>query len=111
MLSASSFFRYTLGSALLPLCNVLARIVSASVNYALNRRYVFRDKNSVMQSAPRYALLAGAILCANTLILMLLADVLHLNRYAAKLATGALLFLVSWTEQKYAVFAGKPQTR
>ena len=90
---------------------MLAHIVSASVNYALNRRYVFRDKNSVMQSAPRYALLAGAILCANTLILMLLADVLHLNRYAAKLATEALLFIVSWTVQKYAVFAGKPQTR
>ena len=42
---------------------------------------------------------------------MLLADVLHLNRYAAKLATETLLFLVSWTVQKYAVFAGKPQTR
>ena len=84
---------------------MLARIVSASVNYALNRRYVFRDKNSMMQSAPRYALLAGAILCANTLILMLLVDALHLNRYVAKLTTELILFIVSWAVQKFGVFS------
>ena len=94
-----------LGSAWLPLCNILARIVSATVNYTLNRRYVFRDSRGVMQSAPRYALLAAAILGANTLLLMLLAGVLHLNRYAAKLIVEILLFAVSWAVQKTAVFA------
>lgn len=94
-----------LGDALLPLCNVLARLVSASVNYSLNRKYVFRDSGSVARSAPRYALLAAAILAANTLVLMLLADGLGLNRYAAKLITEGLLFFVSWTVQRFGVFA------
>ena len=96
-----------LGSALLPLCNVLARIVSASVNYLLNRRYVFHDQGSVKQSAPRYALLACTILGANTLILMLLADGWKVNRYAAKLMTEILLFAVSWAVQKSAVFVSR----
>ena len=44
-----------LGQSMPGVCNVLARIVSASVNYALNRRYVFHDQNGVMYSAPRFS--------------------------------------------------------
>ena len=88
------------------LCNVLARIGSATVNYTLNRLCMFCDSRSVMQSAPRYALLAAAIFGANTMLLMPLTDALHLNRYAAKLIVELLLFTVSWAVQKAAVFAG-----
>ena len=94
-----------MGNGLLPLCNILARLVSASVNYTINRRYVFRDQGRVSRSAPRYALLALGILCANTLILMLLVDALHLNRYVAKLTTELILFVVSWAVQKFGVFS------
>lgn len=94
-----------LGQSMLGVCNVLARIVSASVNYALNRRYVFHDQNGVMHSAPRYALLAAAILCVNTLLLKLLVNVACVNRFAAKIIVEVVLFIASWTIQKFAVFA------
>ena len=90
-----------LGNAL---SNILARIVSASVNYSLNRRYVFRDRKSIAQSLPHYILLAAGILAANTLILILLTDKLCINHYLAKMLTEVALFCLSWGIQRCFIF-------
>ena len=63
------------GAASVIASNVLARVASATFNYTLNRRYVFRSDEGVSTTAPRYAMLAASILAVNTLLLWLLVDV------------------------------------
>ena len=88
--------------------NIGARIVSASVNYTINRRLVFQSKARVVRSAVQYAVLAAGILIGNTVVLSVLADYLGVNRYAAKLITELLFFLMSWLVQRKVIFqAGK----
>jgi putative flippase GtrA len=84
--------------------NIGARIVSASVNYTINRKLVFQSKAHVIRSAFQYAVLAGAILAGNTLVLSVLADYLGINRYAAKLIVELFFFLVSWLVQRKVIF-------
>lgn len=88
--------------------NIGARIVSASVNYTINRRLVFQSKAHLVRSAFQYAVLAVGILIGNTIVLSFLADYLGVNRYAAKLITELLFFLISWLVQRKVIFrAGK----
>lgn len=84
--------------------NIGARIVSASVNYTINRKLVFQSKAHVVRSAVQYAVLAGAILASNTIVLSFLADYLRINRYAAKLITELLFFFLSWLVQRKVIF-------
>jgi putative flippase GtrA len=96
------------------LSNIGARIMSACVNYTINRKLVFQSKAHVVRSAVQYAVLAGMILAGNTFVLGLLADCLGINRYAAKLATELFFFLISWLVQRRVIFregknAGKSQ--
>lgn len=88
--------------------NVGARIVSASINYTINRKLVFQSKAHVVRSAIQYAALAAGILIGNTIVLSVLADYLGANRYMAKLITELLFFLMSWLVQRKVIFrAGK----
>lgn len=84
--------------------NIGARIVSASVNYTINRKLVFQSKARVVRSAVQYAVLAGAILAGNTLVLSFLTNYLAINRYAAKLIVELFFFLVSWLVQRKIIF-------
>lgn len=84
--------------------NIGARVVSASVNYTINRKLVFQSKAHVVRSAVQYAVLAGGILAGNTIVLSFLADYLEINRYAAKLITELFFFLMSWQVQRKVIF-------
>lgn len=84
--------------------NVGARIVSASVNYTINRKLVFQSKAHVVRSTVQYAALVAGILIGNTVVLSVLADYLGVNRYAAKLITELLFFLMSWLVQRKVIF-------
>ncbi len=99
------------GSAGLIIANTGARLVSAGVNYTLNRRMVFQSNVSVGQSAFQYFLLAVAVLAGNTLVLGLLVDGLGINHYAAKLCTEVLFFAVSWLVQRRLIFRREQETR
>lgn len=88
----------------LEVSNITARIISASFNYTVNRRLVFKNHGSVTKSALRYVGLAAVILVGNTLMLSLLVETLHLNQYAAKLLTELTFFVLSWLAQKFFVF-------
>ena len=89
------------------LSNVLARLVSAGVNYTLNRKLVFESKAGVGRSLVQYAALACGILALNTLCLWLLVSKLGVDRYFAKLAVEAALFVLSYLAQKRWVFRKK----
>jgi glycosyltransferase involved in cell wall biosynthesis len=53
-------------SVSIPISNIIARITSASVNYSINKRYVFQNKDSVAKTATQYFVLAACILAGNT---------------------------------------------
>lgn len=84
--------------------NVGARMVSASVNYTLNRSLVFQSRAPVGSSAVQYAGLAAAILAGNTVLLNILVNQLGMNPYAAKLITEFTFFFVSWMVQRQIIF-------
>ncbi len=87
--------------------NVGARVISATVNFLLNRKFVFKDKGSVWVSALKYTALALAILVGNTLCLNLLVDICGVSELLAKLLTECVFFMLSWLIQKKFVFRKK----
>lgn len=121
--SAASFFSFLLDYGLyilmllltagwshgvsLTASNVTARAISASVNYTLNRKLVFRSRNPIVQSAFWYIVLAAGILIGNTLTLHWMVADLGFNRYAAKLCTEVLFFALSWLIQRSFIFRRK----
>ena len=107
----------------LVISNVFARLVSATVNYNINRRYVFDVDNEtgndektikagtkagrrrfISHPAVQYALLAISILVGNTLVLSLLVEILGMNRLAAKLITELIFFVISYLVQRNGIF-------
>ena len=94
-------------TASLAVSNVTARIISASVNYTINRKLVFKSEKSVWKSAIQYFMLAAAILAGNTLVLGLLVERLDMNQYGAKLLTELIFFILSWFVQRFLIFKKK----
>lgn len=96
-----------LGAVSVPLSNVFARLVSASVNFLINKRFVFHNKASVMRTGMQYFLLAACILCGNTILIDFLVNGLSVNKFAAKLATEVTFFTLSWVFQRFVIFGRK----
>ena len=88
----------------LALSNVLARIVSGTTNYNINRSLVFKSTKRVRNTFYKYVLLAITILIFNTILVLCLSKVF--NVYLAKLFTEIILFFVSWIIQKIIIFKG-----
>lgn len=102
--------------------NVMARTVSASFNFTVNRELVFGDKNhepvrgsggsdqsedsmqDLAASAVRYGLLAIVVLAAGTILLTLLTEQAGIPKLAAKLIVEPVMFLFSYCVQKLFVF-------
>ncbi|MCI7093325.1 MAG: bifunctional glycosyltransferase family 2/GtrA family protein [Lachnospiraceae bacterium] len=89
--------------------NILARILSATVNFTINRKYVFRSEGKAAVSAFQYAVLATAILAGNTVLLNILVEGAGISRYLAKLVTELTFFTLSWIVQKWIIFKNKPE--
>jgi len=87
---------------------VAARVVSASVNFAVNRRVVFRASapGRVPRQAVRYAVLAVALLASNIVWLDALTGY-GVPLVLAKIATEAVLFVTSYGVQRSFVFDGQ----
>jgi len=99
-----------LGSALsVPASNITARIVSSTVNYTLNRRFVFNSKENVTKTAAQYFALAACILAGNTALLSFFVNSFGVNEYAAKILTEIIFFSLSWVVQKCFIFGKKPE--
>lgn len=86
------------------LANVLARLISGTVNFCINREFVFKSKGNILKAAIKYILLAAFILAGNTALLWVFVNVCHMNQYAAKIITEVIFFAVSWLLQKCFVF-------
>lgn len=99
-----SFILLILGTKGILVANILARVVSASVNFRINYKYVFQSQESVLKSALKYFALACFILSCNSSLLYFLTIIIGLNPYFAKIAVELLLFFVSWLVQRTIVF-------
>lgn len=88
-------------------CNVLARMGSAVLNYHLNRRYVFEAQGVSSRFAVKYAVLASAVLLVNTVLLVWLVKSKGINGWAAKAAVEAGMFIGNFLVQKLLIFSKK----
>ena len=89
------------------ICNVLARIISSSFNFTINRKYVFKSQNNIYASAFYYFLLALFILTFNSILLRLFVYRFLINKFIAKIIVEIVLFVFSFIIQKKVVFNRK----
>ena len=90
-------------------CNVIARVISASVNFTINYKLVFKSKEKLWVAILKYALLAIFILGCNTALLWLLVEQAGMNKYLAKVLVEITMFITSWLVQRLFVFRKKKQ--
>lgn len=125
LFTGSSLLAFGLDTVLLLALNALtgmlvpsiiaARVVSASVNFVVNRRVVFRagstgsstGRGRMPRQALRYAVLALALLASNVVWLDALTRY-GLPLVVAKIATEAVLFVTSYGVQRSFVFGVQP---
>ena len=87
------------------LSTAVARVLSATLNYLLNARVVFRSKKGVAQTAPRYAVLAFARMALSAGLVTLGTALLpRFAEVGIKVVVDTLLFFVSFVLQKRFVF-------
>lgn len=110
LISAAVDFAFLLVFSKLTNGNLLAsvaaaRVISASLNYTLNRHYVFAHgkKAAVTSSLPKYALLALLILSVNYGVLSFYYTFLGIPSLAvSKILTEVTIFVFSfWAQRKY----------
>lgn len=105
--SLFAVFTAGLGSASLTVSNLTARVLSAGVNFGINRKFVFQSEKNLQKSALQYVTLAAVILLGNTLVLNFFVRQAGLNRFAAKLITEITFFALSWLVQRFVIFRKK----
>lgn len=85
--------------------NIMARVISGTTNYSINRCLVFKSTKKVKSTFYKYVILAIGILFFNTLLVLRFSKIM--NIYLAKLLTEVILFFVSWFIQKMFIFKDK----
>ena len=107
------YFLYTLlnlATQNIVISNILARIISASFNFTMNKKYVYESENNVWNEVVRYSILAISILVVNTTILTFIVSNTVINAYIAKIMLEVFLFCVSYLVQKRLIFySGKEE--
>lgn len=86
---------------------IAARLLSATVNFAMNRRVVFRaqsGRRALWRQGIRYGLLATALLASNVVWMSFLTDA-GLPLLLAKVITEGILFVTAYQAQRTFVFA------
>lgn len=89
------------------LSNIAARVISAAVNYQMNRMLVFGGQKKASETLPQYAALALGILAGNSALLMFFTNILGMPAVAAKPLTEVMLFLISLSVQSLVIFRSR----
>ena len=87
------------------IANVIARAISSTINYIINKNIVFKSNKNIAKSLLEYYGLVIFILLINTLLLNLLSIII--NPILAKLIIEIVLFIISWLVQKTLIFKRK----
>ena len=86
------------------MCTIIARVISASVNFTINYHLVFKKRETLWMALIKYAGLALFILGCNLLLMWLLYEKAGMNEYLAKIIVEITLFITSWLVQRLFVF-------
>lgn len=106
-----TLYRLLLGPFGDVLSNICARIISASFNFTVNRRVVFKGDEDTLPAIFKYVALAACVLLANTLLLhYLFIGALHMDKFLAKIITECTVFLINFPIQGKFVFKKKQKT-
>ena len=88
------------------LCTVTARLVSAAMNFLLNRRFVFGKNGDAKKAFVRYAVLCVSLMLLSAGGTWLLSRI-GMNSTVSKLITDTLLYFASYRLQEQWVFKGE----
>jgi len=86
------------------LSNLIARIISATANYHINKRKVFNNKDKDFKQIISYFILASIIFILNTSLLNIFVNHLSINKFLAKIIIEIILFTLSWLVQRIIIF-------
>ena len=86
---------------------IVARLVSATVNFTVNRRVVFKGNESLGRALVKYALLAAVVLALNLALMHLLTIRLGWNFALSKILVEVLLFCMNFVVQGKFVFRNR----
>jgi glycosyltransferase involved in cell wall biosynthesis len=103
-IDATLFFALMAMTGNLAVSVIAARVVSATVNFSVNRTIVFSGHRRPRDAAIGYASLVVALMGANYLLLRLLTQTASVPLVPAKLLTELTLFVVSYQVQRRVVF-------
>jgi len=81
-----------------------ARAISSTLNFAINRRFVFQSRARVLPSATGYYVLVAVVLGADYALLRWQTVSLGAPLWSAKIATEAVLFSLSYAVQRRLIF-------
>ncbi|MDY3118672.1 MAG: bifunctional glycosyltransferase family 2/GtrA family protein [Peptoniphilus sp.] len=87
--------------------NVAARLLSALLNFYLNRNYVFESKDPLRKDILQYGGLVILLLTANSLLLSFYGNILGLQATFAKLCVELTVFAISYLVQHFYIFANR----
>lgn len=116
LFAASSLLAFLVDAAVLLVCTsvtgmlvpsiVAARLISATVNFAVNRRVVFarRGRGTLRRQIVQYGVLALMLLASNIVWMSYLTDA-GVPLWLAKLLTEVVLFVTSYGVQRGVIFA------
>lgn len=100
-----SLYRLLLGPFGDVIANICARVISASFNFTVNRRVVFKSDEDTLPAIVKYVALAACVLLVNTLLLhYLFIGALHMDEFIAKIVTECTIFLINFPIQGKFVF-------
>lgn len=85
-------------------CNIIARLISATVNFSINKHLVFKDDQSVIKTALKYIVVAAIVLTLNTLLLNLLVKGIGWDAVFSKILVECIMFFFSWATQQFLIF-------
>lgn len=90
------------------LSTILARVISATYNFLVNYKIVFKGKGSKVRAAFGYCVLAIVImLLSGTLVTVIHGMVPFLPEIVVKIVVDTVLFFVSFWVQREVIYAGK----
>lgn len=110
-IDAVALFLLQAATGLLVPSIIAARLLSASVNFWVNRRVVFmrHGPERLRTQIVQYALLSVLLLASNVVWMSYLTD-LGVPLWIAKVITELVLFLTSYRVQRSVVFAPRPES-
>ena len=92
------------GELYVSVSTIAARVISATYNYLMNYRVVFRSDASRVRSLSKYALLAVMQMCLSALFVTIFHSIFGGNEMLVKLPVDTLLFFVSYIVQREIVY-------